>query len=349
MCPDLAERILTTSKAARRTSKRRTDEEGEIEMNRTLVAIFGAAFALVALMNGPGSAGATDVQAYCADAEEAAFLTLINAYRAEHGLTPLASSQTLSAAAEHHSQDIALNDIVGHTGSDGSTPKDRMVAHGYGFDTWWGENVFAGDETAAGAFAWWQASPGHNANMLSTNFTAIGIARAYDADSTYGWYWTTVFGGVVDGAACVDPGQGQQPPADRADPADPDDDADDADQNPNGGMGGDLGERADGDGDGLYDDDETDVYGTDPQMFDTDGDGSSDGEEIYYGTDPFDGNGNVHDDAYDRSDGDGDGLYDDDETDVYGTDPYTFDTDGDGAGDGEEVYNGTDPLDAYDY
>jgi hypothetical protein len=46
----------------------------------------------------------------------------------------------------------------------------------------------------------------------------------------------------------------------------------------------------------------------------------------------------------DRPDRDGDGLYDDDETDVYGTDPDNPDTDGDGDGDGLEVYNGTDPL-----
>ena len=48
-----------------------------------------------------------------------------------------------------------------------------------------------------------------------------------------------------------------------------------------------------------------------------------------------------------QADGDGDGLYDDDEWGVYGTDPYAWDSDGDGAGDGEEVYYGTDPL-AYD-
>lgn len=45
-----------------------------------------------------------------------------------------------------------------------------------------------------------------------------------------------------------------------------------------------------------------------------------------------------------RPDRDDDGLYDDDETDVYGTNPDVYDTDGDGVGDGEEVYVGTDPL-----
>lgn len=40
-----------------------------------------------------------------------------------------------------------------------------------------------------------------------------------------------------------------------------------------------------------------------------------------------------------RPDRDQDGLFDDDETDVYGTLPDVFDSDGDGAGDGQEIYN----------
>jgi hypothetical protein len=50
----------------------------------------------------------------------------------------------------------------------------------------------------------------------------------------------------------------------------------------------------------------------------------------------------------DRPDQDQDGLYDDDETDVYGTDPGNPDTDGDGSDDGLEVFNGTDPNDPDD-
>jgi hypothetical protein len=44
--------------------------------------------------------------------------------------------------------------------------------------------------------------------------------------------------------------------------------------------------QADRDGDGLFDDDEVEVYGTNPDIYDTDGDGSGDGEEVYYGSNP---------------------------------------------------------------
>jgi hypothetical protein len=40
-----------------------------------------------------------------------------------------------------------------------------------------------------------------------------------------------------------------------------------------------------------------------------------------------------------RPDRDEDGLFDDDETDVYGTNPDDWDTDDDNVGDGEEIYN----------
>jgi hypothetical protein len=48
--------------------------------------------------------------------------------------------------------------------------------------------------------------------------------------------------------------------------------------------------------------------------------------------------------AAQRADTDGDGLYDDDEVNLYGTDPFNYDTDFDGVGDGEEIYYGTSPL-----
>ena len=98
---------------------------------------------------------------------------------------------------------------------------------------------------------------------------------------------------------------------------------------------------ADSDGDGLYDADETGVYSTNPYVFHTDGDGTGDGTEVYYGSDPRTAGGSAGTAGLDS---DGDGLFDTDETQVYGTNPYAYDSDGDGVGDGQEVYNGTNPA-----
>ena len=98
-------------------------------------------------------------------------------------------------------------------------------------------------------------------------------------------------------------------------------------------------QRPDSDQDGLFDDDEENVYNTDPTDPDTDGDGAQDGEEVFYTTDPL-----VPEDDQTRPDTDEDGLFDKDEVGVYGTDPNDPDTDGDGVRDGQEVEDGTDPL-----
>ena len=96
----------------------------------------------------------------------------------------------------------------------------------------------------------------------------------------------------------------------------------------------------DTDDDDLSDGEEIDVYGTDPRDDDTDGGTVGDGDEVANGTDPLDPS-----DDLPPVDTDGDGLFDDDETDIWGTDPANPDTDGDGLSDGDEVLVfGTDPL-----
>ncbi len=81
----------------------------------------------------------------------------------------------------------------------------------------------------------------------------------------------------------------------------------------------------DQDGDGIVNEDEIGIYGTDPQQTDTDDDGLSDGEEVAYWGDEGWG-----------ADADGDGV-------VNLLDP---DSDNDGDLDGAEIEQGTDPADA---
>ncbi|MDQ3168350.1 MAG: CAP domain-containing protein [Chloroflexota bacterium] len=138
----------------------------------------------------------------CRDGEEWAMLSLINGYRAANSLGPVQITQTLSNAAEFHSADMASKNYFSHTLANGTSWSQNMTNFGYGYQTYRAENIAAGNATAAATFEQWRTSPGHNANMLSPTVTAIGIGRAYGAASSYGTYWTTTFGGVVDGAAC---------------------------------------------------------------------------------------------------------------------------------------------------
>jgi uncharacterized protein YkwD len=114
----------------------------------------------------------------------------------------LTAVQTLGAAADHHSIDMATKNYFSHTLIDGTTYTTNMKNHGYtNTGGWVGENIAGGYSTASSVFASWKASSSHNSNMLNANFKAIGIGRAYGSSSTYGWYWTTDFGGYVDGLA----------------------------------------------------------------------------------------------------------------------------------------------------
>lgn len=75
---------------------------------------------------------------------------------------------------------------MSHVGSDGSTPDTRIAATGYRA-SWWGENVAAGSETVDEVMDAWLKSAGHCSNIMSSNFTELGVGEA-------GHYWTQVFG-----------------------------------------------------------------------------------------------------------------------------------------------------------
>jgi hypothetical protein len=108
---------------------------------------------------------------------------------------------------------MATNNYFSHTDSLGRDPFERMADFGYTYNTWKGENLAAGADTAQGAFNLWKNSPGHNANMLNGNFKVIGIARVYGAGSQYGWYWTTDFGGQGSTPPPPAPPEPTPPPA----------------------------------------------------------------------------------------------------------------------------------------
>jgi hypothetical protein len=117
----------------------------------------------------------------------------------------------------------------------------------------------------------------------------------------------------------------------------------------------------DSDADGLTDNDETDVYGTNPNDSDSDDDGLLDGAEVHeYGSNPNDSDSdndglsdsdevNLHGSNPNSIDSDGDSLSDAAEVNVYGTDPALADTDGDNIHDNTEIALGTDPNDPFDF
>jgi uncharacterized protein YkwD len=141
------------------------------------------------------SGGDTGSAGYAPDAEERAFLDLINDYRRGNGAGPLALENRLGAAARNHSQDMAAKDYFSHKLSNGDSPEQNIERFGYTDYAVVGENIAAGVATAREVMNLWEDSAEHAHNMRDPEFSEIGIGRAHGGNSKYGWYWTTTFGG----------------------------------------------------------------------------------------------------------------------------------------------------------
>jgi uncharacterized protein YkwD len=163
----------------------------------TAALIAGLAICLFVALTRSASPASADPQL---DSEEQAFVTLINTYRSQNGLGPLSIDWEMQASSDWMSADMGQKGYFSHTDSLGRDPWTRMCDFGYCYNTWKGENIAAGYATAQSVFTAWQNSPGHNANMLGANYTAMGISRVYTGGSPYGWYWTNDFGGVNSNA-----------------------------------------------------------------------------------------------------------------------------------------------------
>jgi uncharacterized protein YkwD len=117
-------------------------------------------------------------------------INLINAERTRRGLRALRVNSVLMQTAEAHSQDMVDRNFFSHTNPDGQLPWDRLDEAGYAW-SWCGENIGGGYATAQAMFNGWMASDGHRDNMLSPDFTEIGIG--YVTGGYYGYYWTADF------------------------------------------------------------------------------------------------------------------------------------------------------------
>ena len=123
-------------------------------------------------------------------------LELVNAVRAEgcdcgvNGYfapaNPVKWNDTLELAAGDHCLDMFNNDFFEHTGSDKSSPGDRIKRRGYAWSTY-GENIAKGYKSEEAVIQGWLNSDGHCKNIMNPSFKEMGIAKV-------GSYWAQVFG-----------------------------------------------------------------------------------------------------------------------------------------------------------
>lgn len=114
-------------------------------------------------------------------------LELVNQTRSENGLQPLTWNTSLEQSAMIRSKELVS--LFSHTRPNGESCFTVVDTYYYAI----GENIAAGQPSAEAVFNAWMNSDGHRTNILSENFTDVGISLYYDEKSTYKYNWVQVF------------------------------------------------------------------------------------------------------------------------------------------------------------
>lgn len=120
---------------------------------------------------------------------------LCNEERAKVGLAPLELDETLCKAADTRASELDVR--CDHIRADGTKWSTILKELDYHFLTA-GENVAGGSKTPQEVVDEWMNSEGHRKNILSPEYTKIGVGYAFIVDSRYGYYWDQIFAGVAE-------------------------------------------------------------------------------------------------------------------------------------------------------
>jgi uncharacterized protein YkwD len=108
----------------------------------------------------------------------------ISQYRRAHGLSAVSADAQLTGIAERQAQAMARSGVMGHSVA-GSFASRIAGAHA----NLAGENIAAGTKSWDDTFRIWKASAGHNANLLLSGATSVGVAVAYSGQTRNKAFW----------------------------------------------------------------------------------------------------------------------------------------------------------------
>jgi uncharacterized protein YkwD len=118
--------------------------------------------------------------------------SLINEERARAGLPALTVNSLLANAAQAHAADMACNNMISHTGSNGSSVYSRAASAGYSSS--YVEEIIYGGGGPQAAMMWWMNDQIHRDAILKARSTEMGVGYAYFSNGSYGDYIVVVFG-----------------------------------------------------------------------------------------------------------------------------------------------------------
>ncbi len=111
---------------------------------------------------------------------------LTNDVRRQHGLSPVAQQGALATVSQTYCDDMLRRRFFSHTNPEGLTAQERLRAvypgpiYGWGENIWEGSNMSASDSEALARTIMnsWMSSSGHRENILSPDYTHLGVGAA---------------------------------------------------------------------------------------------------------------------------------------------------------------------------
>lgn len=148
-----------------------------------------------------GNSSGDDASGKCLSPEDSVrladqVLELVNLERAIEGLAPVLENPTLTKLAEDYACRMIDEGFFDHFDPfSGDGPAERAARKGYRFLAI-GENLAAGQQSAAEVMDVWMQSPPHRAIILDPKWEEVGVAVR--SGGTYAIYWVQEFGSPAE-------------------------------------------------------------------------------------------------------------------------------------------------------
>lgn len=117
-------------------------------------------------------------------------LAIINAYRAQNGIAPMALDTRLNDTAAAYARAMGAADKLSH--EIGGPLRQRLQGAGYPFGMA-GENVGVGYRDFDEVFEGWKRSPAHDRGMKDVDMTLMGIGSFHDPKTRWKTFWCLQF------------------------------------------------------------------------------------------------------------------------------------------------------------
>ncbi|HEX9858819.1 MAG TPA: CAP domain-containing protein, partial [Paracoccaceae bacterium] len=153
-----------------------------------------------------------------AQQQAVALIAEVNALRAQYGLAPYNSDPILMSVAQAQNDWRLSAGVTTHDGPDGSRPRDRAIAAGYGG----GRTVFISENIVDGsglspaeAVEWWTGDDPHLNTMIGENYRDVGAGVGTAGGVTRYTLMVGYVAGAQSAGSAATPGAGEAaaPPA----------------------------------------------------------------------------------------------------------------------------------------